>query len=364
MTALADLITPTNATDELAALVATLQALGFPATSWQDGSVPKTLLFADATALAQVRAVVAKIAQGGFLDTSAGAWLTLHAKQRFNVDRKPATSTKRTVTLTAAAGAGPYTIAVGQLWTSTAMGLRFTNITGGTLNAGSTMDLTFRAESRGALYNVGTGSIRLLITSLAGVTVEDPADPTVDVHGTDVESDGSLVSRCRDRWATLGTGATAAAYRSWALAASSEITRAYVTGNDGTGQVSIVVAGDAGTVGDDAVDDAQAFIGDRAPLTVQATVVAATPVPIAVTATLYGKAAYETAARAAAAVNLAGLMQATDVGGTVYKAAIIEQLMLAEGVVNAVVSAPAGDTDLADTDVATLGTVTFTWVNT
>lgn len=358
---LADLITAKSADELLEELLTELQGRGFPATDWQPGSVPRTLLEAYAEQLASFSTAQAAVAAGGFLDTSSGAWLTLLAEQVFDVERKEALTTKGTVRLTAAAGAGPYTITVGQLWVATASGKRFTNVAGGTLTIGGTLDLEFEAESPGASFNVGSATITTLVTSLAGVTVNNPASPWITRAGTDEESDTSLRQRCRDRLPTIGTGATASAYRTWAQEASEEVRRVLVSADGGTGEVTVVIAGDDGPVSSGAVTDVEDALDERKPITDTVDVQNAVAEPINVTATLYGDATFEESALAEAEDAVAAVINAFSIGGTVYRAAIIEALMSPEGVQNVVVSAPASDTALAATEVATVGTITLTW---
>jgi uncharacterized phage protein gp47/JayE len=358
---LSDLIAAKSSDTLLAELLAALQLRGFPATDWQQGSVPRTLLEAYAEQLASFSTAQAAVAAGGFLDTATGAWLTLLAEQNFDVARKEALTTKGTVRLTAAGGSGPHTIAVGQLWVSTSSGKRFTNVEGGTLTLGGTLDLEFEAESPGSAFNVGSSTITTLITSLAGVTVNNPASPWITRAGTDEESDTSLRQRCRDRLPTIGTGATASAYRTWAQEASEEVRRVLVSTDDGTGLVSVVVAGDDGPVSGDALTDVEDYVADRKPLTDTVDVANATAVPVDVTATLYGAATFETAALAAAEDAVAAVINGFEIGGTAFRAALIEALMSPEGVQNVVIATPSGDTALADDEVATVGTLTLTW---
>ena len=52
MTTVATLVAAKSADTLRAELLASLLAAGFPTTAWQPGSVPRSLVFADATALA------------------------------------------------------------------------------------------------------------------------------------------------------------------------------------------------------------------------------------------------------------------------------------------------------------------------
>jgi uncharacterized phage protein gp47/JayE len=365
-TTLAELVTTKTQAEMREALFAELAARGFPVSSWREGDVARTLVEIDAQALADESAVVAAIAKGGLLSEATGGWLTLLAREVYDLERKAAVATQGTVRLTASAEAGPYTIAPGQLWFASASGLRFqsVNTVQLTLEKGGTLDLTVQAESPGAAYNVANGTIAAMVTPLAGVTCANP-DPGggtwITTQGVDEESDAALVSRCAARWPEAGYGSPAASYDLWARTASSAITRTKVQASGSVGgQVDVWVAGPSGPVSAGDVSAAQSYIAARAPLTSSAVVANATALAVTVTATLYGAAAYQTSALASAQAALQALIASIPVGGKVYRSAIIGALMAVEGVQNVSVSAPASDTTMTASQVATL-TSNLTW---
>ena len=90
MTSVATLITAKSADTLRAELLAALVAAGFPVASWQPGAVPRSLVYADATALARLHSVVAELAMAAFLDDATGDWLSLFAASRFQVARTAA----------------------------------------------------------------------------------------------------------------------------------------------------------------------------------------------------------------------------------------------------------------------------------
>ena len=71
-TSYATLTTPVTQAAYLSQILATLAAQGFPVTAWQPGNAGRTLAVADATALADLRAVIADVTRGGYLDTATG----------------------------------------------------------------------------------------------------------------------------------------------------------------------------------------------------------------------------------------------------------------------------------------------------
>ena len=342
-----------------------LSAPNFPVTAWQPFSVPLTLVELQAEAMEDFGETQLAIAAGGLLDYSTGDWLTLLASNVYGLTRKPAVRTRGFATLTDAANAGPFNIAVGQLWAVSSSGKRFTNVTGGVLALGGTLQIQWDAEQAGSAYNVANNSITALATPLPGVTINNP-DPGsgtwVTQQGTDEENDAALAQRCRERWSTLGITANADGYASWAKAASLNVTRVKVRlSPSAEGTVEVFLAGPSGGSDGATVTAVDAYIQQRVPLTSSAVVQAATNTDVTVQGTVYVEAAQLAAAQIAVDANLEALFGAIDIGGTVHVAEIIEQVMIVTGVKNYVPVLPAADVVLASDHVATL-TLALTWV--
>jgi phage-related baseplate assembly protein len=366
MTDLADLIETTTQEEELAELLTAADAEGFPVTSWQSGSVPRTVLELDAQVNSEVRGNVSDIAKGGFLDLGEGGWLTLLAKSIFNEERVAAVITRGDATLTCASNAGPYTIGLRSIWISTPGGLRFTNITGGTLATSGTLALSWEAEQAGSDYNVAANTLTRMVTPLAGVTVNNPSATWITQTGADEESDEDLRTRCRDKWAILGTGSSESAYAYWSRQADSEVRRVVVRSHDDEGvttdgHVTIVLAGESGTVSSGARDAVEAYIEARREICAQLHYVAASVNTTTVTATMYVRAGYRAQAEADAETYLDALAAEIEIGGTQYRSAIIEALMTPAGMTNCVLFAPANDVVMSWDEIAAF-TPNFTWV--
>ena len=341
-----------------------------PSTSWQPGSVPLTLVENDAAIMEDVYRLVGAVAAGGLLDTAAGPWLDLLASNVYQLTRTAAVSTLGVVTLTDAASAGPFTITDGQLWFAALSGLRYTNVGTYTLTRGGSLpSMVVKAERPGAAYNVGNNTITTLVTSLPGVTVNNPnpgSGSWITTQGADQESDVAFRTRCRARWPALGTGTPADAYKLWALTADSSITRTNIIVNPSVaGQVLVYLAGSAGPAGGTAVTNANNYIQPRTPLCVTAIVQAATAVPIAVTAQVYVRTAFLASATAQVTSNLTALfgggvsslgevLPGIPIGGTVYVTQVLEMIQEATGVRNVILTSPVLDTVLTATQVATL----------
>lgn len=159
-----------------------LGGIGFQITDWLSGGPYKTLLNLDADSLFEFCAkLLPDIVAGGLIDLAPdNGWLDLLGYYFYQLPRNEATVTTRTILLTCSASAGPYTIAVGQLWFSGASGNRYTNTTGGVLASGGTLSITVQSESvnnsaAGVNYVDGPNTITHMITPLPGVTCNNPA---------------------------------------------------------------------------------------------------------------------------------------------------------------------------------------------
>lgn len=352
---LSTLIVPRTKDEVMTEMLADAAALGFPATSWQSGSVPRTLMEIDAQETADQTETARDIAMGGLLDYAAGDWLTILARAEFDLERSPAITTQGSILLSCSALAGPYVLGARSIWVSDSVGRRYTNLTAGTIPSGGSVTLTAEAEFGAAAYNVAINSITTMVTPLPGVTVNNPdagGGTWITRSGADQESDESLRAKCRSRWGSLGTGSTAPAYEYWARTASPEVRRVIVRehfhmGAEQDGHITILLAGDTGTVSAPAVLAVSTLIEEKRCLCAQVHVLSASVFPIVVTGTLFVRAGFGAAALAAAQANIQSLAQTLRIGETVYRSAIIEQAMLPTGAVNFSLTTPLTDVPLA-----------------
>jgi hypothetical protein len=200
-----DLLTIPSQDDTLNQEVAPeLQRRGVRVTDWLAGAVERANAYVIALLRVSVRTAIAAIAAAGFEDYAFGfsqppagpsgeiidvtSWCDLVAKQRYGVDRIPASYTKRTITLTNAS-ATPYTVQPGNLIIQFPSGNRYFldspvgAATGPvTIAASTTTQATFRSEfaadsSAGLFYNDGSGLTPLLLVTAnyPGVTASNPA---------------------------------------------------------------------------------------------------------------------------------------------------------------------------------------------
>ena len=356
MLSLSDLLSADTEEQIFIVLIAFLTMVGFEPTSWQEGSVPRTMLRAVARAIADQARKIAAIAAGGYLDTAKGPWLDLLAWSHYRLTRQPAVATRGKFAL-ADAGGGPHTVQVGQLLVRGPGNRIFRNLEAGTVPLNGSLPLEFEAIAPGAAYNLVTGSALELLTPLPTVTVTNPpglGGTWLTRSGADTEGDANFIIRCVARWPGLSyLLSTALTYRAAALAASPEVTRARVFPHTPSpGYVRVVVAGASGPVSAPALAAVQTFIDERLSVVVTATVDNVTLVPVPVQAVLVCKAAYAGGAQGAALVALAEEERDQDMGDKVFRAQLIETLMGPPGMVNVVLSAPAVDTVLQPDELA------------
>ena len=324
MTTYAELIAPKTAATLRDELLARLSSAGFPVTAWQTGGAARTLAQVDVETLAELYALVVQIGKGWSLDDAAGPWLTLHAWSRYRVERILATFAKHEVTLTAASGAGPYSITAGQLVLVNSQGIRFrsTNSTTQTVAHGTPLTLTVQAETAGTKGNTAPSAV--ITPALAGVTMTWVSRT---LSAVDEELDEPLRQRCRDKWPTLAVGqGPQGAYRFWLTSAVDGdgapcgITRVAFPTPPGDGTVPVWVAGASGLISGPQLTAARAYVEARRPHTDTPAINHATVVNVDVSALTVrfkpGKntSANQTAVRAAvtAAVNGLDISTASD----------------------------------------------------
>ena len=324
-TSLDSLLTPQTPAQLEAQLLTALAANGLPTTSWQPGSVPTAFLKTDAQVLSEHDATIAQIARGGFVEYATGDWLTLLARNRYGLERLPATYAEGFVTLTVAAGvASPGMKPPGSIIVASAgnPALRFISTAPVTLPSGgvggASATVAVRAEQAGATYSNRT-DLTILNTAIPGVTVASFGATT---GGTDEQSDQSLAAACEARWATLGTGATPAVYRLWAFYAvdadgeGAGITEATAEQSPaGTGGVKVYVSSNGGGVSPEKVAIVQAYIDERVPIGSEPSVESVEVITVTITGTIYATAAAVATCKALANNALIAYAQTQVPGG-------------------------------------------------
>lgn len=372
MATLAELLEPVTEDEAETTVLALLEAVGFPATSWQPFSVPRTFVKLFSKLYADARSGVTSIVKSRLLDLSEGLALTYLALYLYQVERAEATPTIGSFVLTDDGGA-PYDIEVGQLSVQhDATGLLFTNTTAGTLASSGTLTLTFQAEQTGAAYNIATGTALSFAETLEGVLVTNPqvgvTGTWITTPGTDEQTDASLREECRNKWATVGAG-TADAYEAWAIEGDPTITKVRVLSppDEADGMVRVLLATDAGDASATQVANADAVIQAKRPLGLRAvTVLSADATVFTITATVNvfsGASSY----MGSLATALQEFQTDIQIGQDIWYSGIDALLHSPGNVRNAVFTLSPADPDpiVADADmiaVFVLGTITVNTV--
>lgn len=158
------------------------------------------------------------VALSGFLDTSAGPWLTLLAKGVFTLDRGPATRAIRGIAIAATAAAIGGTVSAKQMLVQTVVNSkasRWRNVNDFIIVPGSTVGpFLFEAVDLGSAGNFPEGASFTLVSTLAGVTAIDAGFKagTGTQFGVDEESDATLRKRCRAQWPATSLWGTRLAF--------------------------------------------------------------------------------------------------------------------------------------------------------
>jgi uncharacterized phage protein gp47/JayE len=374
-----DLIQGESEDTALTFLLTSLASIGFPTTSWSPTGRIYSALRVFAKGLSNVFTAITEITKGGLLGLSTKGWLTLLSKEQYDNTRFEATFAEGTVTLTVAAGAGPYPIAPGASIVYETLTLRryfSTNVTTVTLPAGpSTTPLTYRAEFKGSAYNAPLGASMGFVTPLPGVTATltdtQGTGTWLTKQGTDEEADEPLRTRDRTRWATLGLQKPEDAYVYLAMnvpGVGTPATKVKVDASNphGPGTMDIWLASNAGPL--PAADEAlvAAYLESLASPAAQdgLQVANALVLAISVAVRIEYQGVFATAiaeARDAVKAYVDGL----PIGGKILFSQVIEEIMAIAGVVNVpvgllTINGTNGDVQLLANQVAVFTTWTAT----
>lgn len=339
---LAALMTPLTRDEVVSRALSVLSSAGFPTSSWGSTSVPRVLIEAFAQIAVDLSGTIAGLASMVTLETAEGEGLTTHAADAFDVARNTALPTKGTRVLVESAGT-PQSWGAGELVIvcSADASLTYRNVSAVTLPAYGSVSVTFAAEVPGSAYNVDGATVGELATPIPGVAITPSSGLTwITQTGVDEETDDALRARCRLKWATLSTTGPAAAYESWALASSSEITKVRVledpTAVYPTPEVRVLCASPTGAPTGGALAAAAAYVEARRPLGTWVVVQAADVYIAGLYGTVYIRSAYRTAAEAQVQRDLQAHFAALPIGGRLVISELIEIVMAVQGVTNVV----------------------------
>lgn len=242
----------------------------------------------------------------------------------------------------------------------TAGGIAFETTQAGTIPAGSLYaEIPAAAQSAGALGNVPSGAVCIMVSPPVGVTY--CLNPTAFSGGADEESDEALRSRVLMSYQRLPNGANAAFYETQALSVSGVAAAAVLPKERGIGTVDVIVSASDGIPSADLVDAVEALLQAQREICVDIAVSAPTALPINVSVELEGDGsrgfdelsdAVEDAIRAYFSGKL--------LGKKVTLAALGNVIYGVPGVKNYHILAPNADVASEPTELPTLGTLSVT----
>jgi hypothetical protein len=372
--------TPITREQALQTLLDEAQSLGFSSSSWQSGSVQRTLLTLVAEVWSQLSEFVDAVSRFAFNDSSTGDALTAFSDSHYDNQRVEAVQTVGTVRLTGGAVGPPHVVAIGQLVVSDSVnGYTYRNTTAGTVPVSGTVDLTFQAEVAGLSRNVANNTITTMNTALAGVTCNNPPLPSgtwITTLGVDEEADSVLQTRNRAKWGVLAYDTPAAGYEYMALTADTDIARVGVDDSNprGPGTINVYIARATGIATGADVSTVQAYINDHKACSADVLVAASTAQAQNLTATVHVTAALNTTTKQAEIKQAAyDYINSLAIGGEVLPGGTAGYLIYSElvgactaveGVRRIVFSAPAAaDVAVTAWRVVTVGAEAWTFVS-
>lgn len=189
---ISSLLAPITRDQSFANMVSMLVTIGVPADKWIPGGVASSILRVVANTFADASVVVSDAIGAGFIETSAGGWLTVLAKQVYGVDRIPATFADGQLKLVNGGG-GTFSFAAGEAsFLNPSTKTTYVNVAPFSLAALETKTIDIQATVAGDTGSSVPGGITQIVTAMLGATCSNP----LSVIGQDAESDLALQGRC------------------------------------------------------------------------------------------------------------------------------------------------------------------------
>lgn len=287
-------------------------------------------------------------------DTADTEYLEGHASV-WGIHRKAASYARGDISVTGATGS---VIPAGTEYQTGAGGI-YTTDAEAILEAGAAT-IAVTADLAGVAGDLAAATVLSLSSPISGVQSQAVVAAAGVTHGEDAEADDALRDRLLARIQAPPHGGAERDYEAWALEVAG-ISRAFVFPlHLGAGTVGLAILADdqSPPVPDaDKIEEVQAYIDARRPVTASVTVYAPTPVALDLTIQLVPSTS---AAQAAVAAELEDLLQreATP-GGTIALSHIREAISIAAGETDHVLVAPAADVTHSVGEIATLGVITW-----
>lgn len=326
----------------------------------RQGSVTWDMLSPASIEIALAYTELDKVLEFGFADTTYGEYLDMRAGE-YGVTRKQATKAIGYVTFSG--DDGTVVALRTRVSTDAVEPIYFVTTVEGVI-ANGTVTLPVEAEQAGSQGNVASGQVQLVVGDLVGVTAvtnESPFD-----GGTNRETDVDLLERYLDKVRRPATSGNVYHYSQWAKSVNGVgDAKVYPIWN-GNGTVKVVLLGDDNTPAtQDVVDNTYEYIETVRPIGATVTVVPATARNIDISANLtlrtdatltQAKLEIEDAVRE----YLAGLAFLDPIVRYSQIASIVLSSPSVLDYANLTMSGGTGNVEVADGEVAVVGTVNVT----
>lgn len=297
-----------------------------------------------------VRQILPDTADSDYLERWAGL---------YGITRKPAVAASGTITFSATSGG---LIPAGTA-ASSANGAVFVTLNSRVIATNGTLAVASAAQQAGTSGNLAVASVLTLAAAPAGIANQATVSIAM-MGGTESESDTDLLTRLLQRLRRPPHGGNANDYLSWALSVAG-VAEAYVYPlRRGLGTVDVVVQSVSGGLPSaQLMSDVQAVINLAKPVTANCLVLAATHIPVAITAVLTLSSG--TLAQAQAMINsgLSAYFSQLKPGDSVIKSRLTAIISDTAGVLDFNLTAPAANVSTQVTanavQLAVLGVVTL-----
>lgn len=293
-----------------------------------------------------------------FPQSAEGESLDRHGVLR-GVERIPAAKAQGTLTFgVSAALAVDLEIPQGTICLS-GEGTAFETLEEAVLPAGSTtVDVEAAAVEEGTAGNVASGSITQMQTAPDGI--ETVINNSAFSGGKAQEDDETYRTRILAAYVGLSNGTNIAYYSQLALSVEGIDRVKVIPCISGAGTVGVLVASDSGAVTDEALETLENLLADRTELGITVTVSTPEAVAVTITAQICPADGY-TLSDAMDAVKeaMADCFQGDRMGKTLYLAQLTHSAMETGTIDNIVITEPAEDVEMEDTQQPILESITL-----
>lgn len=371
--AITDVITLSTADEIEAEILSICVTKELPVTSWQSGSVIRTIIRILSESIALKGQLDVEASKGGLGDLASPEWAKVWADALYDVQYGTAEAATGLINAVNATNTN-YDFDAGELIVANKInGKTYRNQAVISVPANDSLDdIAISSDEIGTVADAAPGDIIVVVNGLTGLTVTNPEA----VLGSDEETTEALVRRARAKFSTLSPNGVKGAYdfvvqTPELCPTSSRITRSRTIADALTGLVSVYIANADGAPSGADVDIAQTAIDFWSePWCVGATAIAAAELVVDVSYQVWLKTSLTTAqVESYVSIALANHFASIPVGGVIIPpdsgSIYLERIEYVihgsvSGVERVLITLPTDDLVLTPNQVPVLGTVTAT----